>query len=427
MQAKSRLLVVQVAALGHDLVSGADNWRGTFRPLAPSFPALTCPVQATMRTGLPPARHGMIANGLFFRDLRKAMFWEQSSRLVDGTRIWDAFRARGGSVGMLFWQQSLGETVDIVISPRPVHKHGGGMIESCYSSPPDLYEWLCAQVGSSFRLAQYWGPLASHRSSAWIANATAALLADAERRPDLCFTYLPVLDYDLQRHGPGGPAAVRALQRLFEQLSLLADAADAAGYDMLVYGDYAIESVQGDVVFPNRILRNEGLFAYKDVRGMAYPDLHASRAFAMVDHAIAHVYIPDPADIPRAAAAFEGCSGIDRVCAREGLAALGLDHPNSGELVLIAASGRWFAYPWWQESREAPDFDRHVDIHNKPGYDPCELYFGWPPLSVSRDTSRIRGAHGRADRPTAWDATPGFEAEPDTLEELAGSVRDWLS
>jgi len=429
-ESNRRLLVVQVAALAHDLAAAPDTptWRGgSFHALAPTFPALTCPVQAGMRTATPPSQHGMIANGLFFRNLRKAMFWEQSSRLIEGPRIWDAFRARGGTVGMLFWQQSLGETVDIVVSPQPVHRHGGGMIESCYSSPSDLYSWLCAQVGAPFRLARYWGPLADHHSSGWIAQATASLLRDTERRPDLCFTYLPALDYDLQRHGPDGPAAQRALQKLFEQLDVLYAAADGAGYEMLIYGDYAIENVRGDAIFPNRILRSAGLFASKDVRGMAYPDLHAGRAFAMVDHAIAHIYVQDTADLPRVAAIFEGTAGIDRVCGAADLADLGVAHTNSGELVLIAESGRWFAYPWWQDPREAPDFDRHIDIHNKPGYDPCELFFGWPPLTVSRKMGRVRGTHGRANHPTAWAATPGFVSEAGTLEGLACSVRDWIS
>ena len=42
----------------------------------------------------------------------------------------------------------------------------------------------------------------------------------------------------------------------------------------------------------------------------------------------------------------------------------------------------WFAYPYWLDDRLAPDFARTVDIHRKPGYDPCELFFDpsriWP-------------------------------------------------
>ena len=72
------------------------TWDGlTFRACRSIFPALTCPVQASLRTGAPPSQHGMVANGCFFRDLMKPMFWEQSSRLVQGPRVWDDLRTQG--------------------------------------------------------------------------------------------------------------------------------------------------------------------------------------------------------------------------------------------------------------------------------------------------------------------------------------------
>ena len=37
-----------------------------------------------------------------------------------------------------------------------------------------------------------------------------------------------------------------------------------------------------------------------------------------------------------------------------------------------------------------------MDIHNKPGFDPCELFFGFPPPHVTQHTAKIRGTHGRS-------------------------------
>ena len=54
---------------------------------------------------------------------------------------------------------------------------------------------------------------------------------------------------------------------------------------------------------------------------------------------------------------------------------IGLDHPRAGELVVLSRADSWFAYPYWLDDRLAPDFARTVDIHRKPGYDPCELFF----------------------------------------------------
>ncbi|MFQ3670139.1 MAG: alkaline phosphatase family protein, partial [Verrucomicrobiia bacterium] len=100
-----KLLVVQVAALGENLSALApERWGPGWFTLDPTFPALTCPAQAAFRTGLSAGGHGMIANGLYFPELEKVMFWEQSARLVEGGRIWAGHRARGGTVGLLFWQ-----------------------------------------------------------------------------------------------------------------------------------------------------------------------------------------------------------------------------------------------------------------------------------------------------------------------------------
>ena len=67
-------------------------------------------------------------------------------------------------------------------------------------------------------------------------------------------------------------------------------------------------------------------------------------------------------------------------------AAIGLNHPRSGELVAISRPDRWFTYYYWLEPARAPDFATTVDIHRKPGYDPVELFLdpeiALPKLSV---------------------------------------------
>ena len=93
----------------------------------------------------------------------------------------------------------------------------------------------------------------------------------------------------------------------------------------------------------------------------------------------------------------------------------------------MAEPGAWFAYPWFERDR-APDYATHVDIHNKPGYDPCELFFGWPPLSVSMDTTKIRGAHGRVGPgyEVGFSSSLPCETEPTSVLDLTARVRTWL-
>ena len=424
---RKRLLVVQVAGLSEAIARELKVDGLQWRAMDSVFPAVTCTVQASFRTASAPSAHGMIANGLYDRRLRRAMFWEQSSGLVEGERIWTAARAAGKRVGMLFWQQSLGEDVDVVLSPAPIHKHHGGMIQDCYSRPNDLYTRLCKQIGRPFKLRQYWGPAASAKVGDWIAEATAAVMADADLGVDVCLTYLPTLDYDLQRYGNTHKRTRGAIERLRGQLDRIVEAAKPQAVDVVVFGDYAIADVTGPVVFPNRVLAEAGLLAVRRVEGMLYPDFHTSRALAVVDHEVAHVYVRDESDVDAVEAVFRELPGVAEVLKGGSQAAGGLDHANSGELVLVAEPGSWLAYPWWTEPREVPDYARHVDIHNKPGFDPCELFWSWWPPGISQDVSHIRGSHGRVGvgREVAWASTTDLGEVGDVIE-LGRAVKQYL-
>jgi predicted AlkP superfamily pyrophosphatase or phosphodiesterase len=421
---QKRLLVINVAALGWNLVSADEEFR--FQPMQGVFPALTCPVQASFRTGQNVAKHGIVANGLFFPDLRKVLFWEQAASLVEGRRIWHDFRMRGGTVGMMFWQQSLGEEIDLVLSPAPIHKHSGGMIQNCYCEPVRLYPELVRKIGRKFKLADYWGPAASRKSSDWIVDSVCAVLESPDFAPDLLCTYLPQLDYDLQRFGSDSRSASVGLDIVRGHLRRLKATAAERGYDVLIFGDYRIVNVR-NAMFPNRALSNAGMFRTRLVRGMSYPDFYTSTAFAIADHQIAHVFTRDREATCRAAELLGTLPGVVSILDRDAQREQGIEHARSGDLVLVANEGCWFAYPWWTQRNEAPDFATHVDIHNKPGYDPCELFFGWPPLNVSTDTGKVRGSHGNPNGSVAWTTTLPFDKEPPTFVELAREVSSWLS
>ena len=428
---KRKVLVIQAAALGLDVARRLPQWPAdlTPTPLEAVFPAVTCTAQASFRTGALPREHGMTSNGVYNPRLKKILFWEQAASLVSGPRIWDAFRANGGTVGLMFWQQSLGESADLIVSPRPIHKHSGGMIQDVYTQPRGLYDTLCAKVGRRFNLMHYWGPLASRKSTEWIVDAVCAVLAQADLAPDLLLTYLPHMDYDLQRHGPEHAKVDRAARELAGYLDTLTRHAREQGYEVVVTGDYAIGDVTQGAIFPNGALRNADLFRTQTVKGMAYPDFFSGRAFAMVDHEVAHVHVPDRRDLEQAREVLTDIVGVAEVLDHEQQRAYGIDHAHSGDLVMIADDGYWFAYPWWTDRSEAPDFATHVDIHNKPGFDPCELFFGWPPGSVSVDTTKVGGSHGRTGptRAIAYASTIPFPEPPTNLADLGRLVGDWVS
>ena len=371
-----KTLTVVAAGLGYDLLerSGMLEMAGLrFGSALSVFPAVTCVAQASLRTGLSPAEHGVISNGWWSEDLRKPLFWEQSSRIVKGPRVWAERRLGGNTVGLFFFQQSLGEEADVIISPAPIHKHGGGMVMSCYTKPTGMspiLEKLCGK----FPLWRYWGPLASPKVGRkcidWFEAMTDAHDVDEG------YLYLPTLDYAAQKYGPDSRQDCAALDEFVRQVERIASLCEKRGCALEIMGDYEIKPVTAPPVRPNVTLRQAGLFRTRGVAGMAYPDFYQSTAFALCDHEFCILYGPESAR------------------ARDLLLSTGdyEDAPPSSMSptlppILLAKRGSWCEYKWWTDKREAPDFASHVDIHNKPGYDPAELFL------FCRGT--VRGTHGR--------------------------------
>jgi predicted AlkP superfamily pyrophosphatase or phosphodiesterase len=265
----------------------------------------------------------------------------------------------------------MGARADWTVTPRPVYHADGRKDPDCYTQPPALHGELTQALGT-FPLFDYWGPRAGLASSAWICRAAEHIMA--RHSPDLTLVYVPHLDYDLQRYGPSAPQAAAAAASLDEVLSPLLAVAQARGATVLALSEYGItEAAQPADI--NRVLRSEGLLSVYTQAGMEYLDPWTSRAFAVADHQIAHVYVADPADLPTVRKVCAGLRGVGEVLDRPAQAGYGLDHVRSGELVLVAEPGAWFTYYYWLDDTRAPDFARLVEIHRKPGYDPAELFF----------------------------------------------------
>ena len=412
-----KTLVVNVAALGYEVWNryhSLDFWEKlNIYPIRTVFPAVTCTVQASFRTGLPAKNHGMISNGLFNKELKKAFFWEQASTLYEGERIWENFRKEGNTVGQLCWQQAIGNDSDLILTPAPIHKHHGGMIQDFYARPDGLYHQLCKNLGKTFNLFSYWGPFTSKKCSNWINNAAIDMLKTG-KAADLQLVYLPHLDYEMQKSGPFSNKSKQAFLFLEQLLDKLIKTATDASYEVIVFGDYAITEAK-EAIFPNLILKEASLFKTRQVKSMLYPDIYSSIAFAMVDHQVAHVYITDKNKIESVVDIFKKVPGVKGVHLKEDF----MNHPSSGEVILEADNGYWFAYPWWNEKNEAPDYASHVDIHSKPGFDPCELFLSmWPPMSISMDTTKVHGTHGSNEEPVLWGSTFKMDTPKTLLEAV---------
>lgn len=435
--APTPLLVLDVVGLTPDLLAHMPRLTrlatdGSRAPLGTVLPAVTCAAQSTFLTGTLPAEHGIVGNGWYFRDLGDVLLWRQHNGLVAGDKLWDAARRAhpGYTVANICWWYAMGADTDLTVTPRPVYYADGRKEPDCYTRPPALHDELTDKLGT-FPLFTFWGPGADLTSSQWIIDATRHILAT--RAPDLALCYLPHLDYDLQRYGPDDPRSHQAAADLDAAMAPLLDEAEAAGRTVVALSEYGITPVSRPVDI-NRALRRAGLLEVHTQDGMEYLDPMASRAFAVADHQIAHVYVRRPEDLPAARAALADLPGLEQLLDEDGKKEHGLDHPRAGELVAIAAPDSWFTYYYWLDDALAPDFAQLVEIHRKPGYDPVELFMDpqdpyvklkaatalarkklgmrYRMAVVPLDASPIRGSHGRlpADErtgPLLLCSTPG--------------------
>lgn len=415
---------------------------GGVRPLRPDFPAVTCTSQSSMLTGLSPRDHGVVANGWFDREQGEVRLWRQSNALVHGDKVWDKAKARNSkcTTANLFWWFNMNSTCDFIVTPRPIYTHNGRKIPDISTQPDTLRDTLQKKIGA-FPLFDFWGPRAGIRSSDWIARA--AIQVMREHDPALTLIYIPHLDYVLQREGPNSPNLAAELREVDRIVGGLLDECAARHARPIVLSEYGIEAAT-QPVYLNRALREAGLLTVRDELGRDALEPMTSPAFAVCDHQIAHVYVRDTTSTPphdrgqaesispthaariqRVAQVLAALPGVESVLDRAAQAALQIDHQRSGDLVVTVQPGAWFAYPWWLDDARAPDFARCVDIHKKPGYDPCELLVDpaitLPALRVAKfiiaralgfraslqltplNASLVKGTHGRTQ------LAPGFE------------------
>lgn len=396
------VVLVSIPGLREKDVAGMRNLRelmagGEIAELTPSFPCVTCPVQINMTTGRLPHAHGIVANGLYWRERREVQMWTATNDRIERPQIWDFLSQHDPDLTSAAWfGRHLKQCeAEYVCTEAPVHNPDGSESLWCYTRPSSYYGTLQEQLGH-FPLMHFWGPMSNIQSTAWIADS--AVVAARELAPRFFYIYLPHLDYAAQRTGPDSPAAQQAIAELDEVLGRLAEGFRAACGDKLLWlaaGEYVIVPVDR-VTYPNRVLREAGLLKVIETVQGEELDLAGSQAWALVDHQFSHVFVDhgDPAVIARVADVFRQQPDIAEVLVGDDLARYGLHHPRSGELVLISAPNSWQAYYWWLSDDRAPAYARTVDIHRKPGYDPVELCFDPATRSIPLDTRLIHGSHG---------------------------------
>jgi len=416
---------------------------GSCVPLDPGFPAITCPVQATLTTGVGPAAHGILANGLFDRGSHHLEMWISPDSVHRHPRLWDQLKSARPELRTAAWfaLQSKHATADLVCLPAPKHNPDGSETMWCHTNPEPLYGSLRETLGE-FPLHKFWGPIAGIESSRWIARSF--LEASRPSPPHFAYVYLPHLDYAAQRTGPDSPPAHAACGELDAEIAQVIEGfGGLVGRDrltVLIAGEYRIRPVS-HTLFPNRILREAGLLAVHDTAEGELLDIAGSRAWALADHQVSHIYLQNGGDaglVEQIAALFRGRAGVSRVLMGADLAKAGLTpsfppgkESRCGDLVIESTPESWQSYFYWLDDGKAPGFARTIDIHKKPGYDPLELHLDrtkLPAISIPLDTSLVKGSHGAAD-PADHHETIFIASRPDlahgplAMHEITGIVK----
>jgi predicted AlkP superfamily pyrophosphatase or phosphodiesterase len=421
--------------------------RGDKASIEPAFPAVTCTAQSTYLTGTTPHAHGIVGNGWYNRELAEVQFWKQSNHLVHGRKLWEELRERDPkfTCAKLFWWYNMYSTADFSITPRPMYPADGRKVFDIYTNPGSI-RWDIQRDLGPFPFPCFWGPAAGVDTPQGSADAVSRWIAESAKwienkyHPTLSLTYLPHLDYNLQRYGPYvaekiNPAIHRDLHEIDSIVGGLIDFFRKQMVQVILLSEYGITNVDKPIHL-NRLFREYGgpWLAIREELGLELLDPGASDAFAVADHQIAHIYLKNRSLEIAVGDFVENRVGATVLTAKE-QAEFGIDHSRAGDLVAIAPEGQWFTYYYWMDDAVAPDFARTVDIHRKPGYDPVELFLD-PKLSnpklkiawrllqkklgfrmlmdvIPLDATLVKGSHGA--KPKNISDWPVLIAEKDSL------------
>lgn len=420
------LCVLNVVGLTPKLLPHAPRLAslGTARSWRSPLPAVTCTSQATMLTGLAPRDHGIVANGWYYRDTAEIRFWQQANSLVQGEKLYEGIKT-----AKMFWWFNQHAPVQWSATPKPHYGSDGSKV---FDILDQTGCGLTKRLGP-FPFHAFWGPKAGLASSQWIARASAIVLR--ENKPELTLVYLPHLDYDFQRYTEHDPQRVAEVDRCAGEVI---DAAEEVGARVIAVSEYGLVGVSR-AVHLNRHLRQAGWLAVRNGPFGEQLLPGDSAAFAVADHQVAHLYVRDPGMRNEVRDMVSKIEGVDRVVAPEELE---LDHPRSGDWIVLAKSDAWFTYYFWLDDQVAPDYARTVDIHRKPGYDPVELFMTSMPRAMLRlaqkklgmryrmdviplDATLVKGSHGLhpspEDGPLVIGPTP-----PGDMREFKSYVRGLL-
>lgn len=306
------------------------------KSMRPVDPTVTWANHTSMVTGVPPAKHGVIFNGLLVSKPGMPPVvepWRDRSEMVHARTLYDAVHEKGMTTAQVDW-------VAIWNAPTVTWE---------FREKPDVKEtipreMIAAGLVSEADVAAFSAKNIVWRDEIWTSAAAFIL---KQHRPNLLMFHLLNLDSTQHRYGPDTPAAVTAMTHLDAQVAKIVSAVDEAGMTarttFVIVSDHGFKTVKRQIRL-NAAFAKSGLLKVQDGKVVS------AEAYSVPEggSALVYVTVPDASGdvLKRVKPIFDGIEGIDRVVEPSEYARYGLPLPSEsnqmGAFFVLAKPGYAF-------------------------------------------------------------------------------------
>jgi predicted AlkP superfamily pyrophosphatase or phosphodiesterase len=327
------------------------------KTMRPVDPTVTWANHTSMITGVPPAGHGVIYNGLLIREpgvAPRTEPWRDRKELVHARTLYDAAHEKGLTTAQVDWVaiQNAGITWEFPERPDPTGGLAQEVVKAGIISQGDLETFHTRNI--------------IFRDHIWT-EAAAHILR--RHQPNLLLFHLLTLDSTQHRYGPRTPAAMSAMVHLDTQVARIVQAIDDSGMaartTVIVVSDHGFKAVK-------RQIRPNVVFAQAGLLNVEASKIASAQVYSVPEGGTALVYVTVPDEsgalLAKARSALDGLEGVESVIEAPEFAKYGLPPPTAsgqmGALLLTARDG----YAFTGDVGDAPVVDAPPGSLGAHGY-----------------------------------------------------------
>jgi len=288
------------------------------RGMRPVNPTVTWPNHTTLITGVTPAKHGVLFNGLLKRDPGvppRVEPWLPRDEMVRVKTLYDVGHARGMTTAQVDWVAIMAAptvTWEFPERPSPDGAIAQELVKAGVLSQTELETFATRNI--------IW------RDHIWT-EAAAHIIT--RHKPNLMMYHLLNLDSTQHRYGPRTPAAMSTMALLDTHVARIVAAVEQAGLTpnttFVVVSDHGFRLVKRQIRL-NAAFMKAGLLKVQDGK------ILQSDAYVVPEGGSAIVYltVPDPTGdlLARARQAITGVEGVGAIIEPANYPRLGLPLPS---------------------------------------------------------------------------------------------------